>query len=324
MKFKLIVMNNLINSFFLLASFTGMAQTFAPLGAEWTIGYTTPGSVPFTFYDAYRTIQVSDEQMKEGKHCQVIVGECEPHSPNRGSDTNYVYTEDEAVYAWYSQENRFQKVFDFGEPAGTSWDVLISEPQWANGAMLLDTFRITIDSTYVELLNGVSTDSYNFSMNYLGHDSSACESFYDYSIEGLKANSKLGFESWLFPVINALCVTDPYSMMEISPITRCYQDDEVTYSNLGSIPSCYYQNVGVEESNQMAVEINVNSAQGILQIKNWNVEEPFQIHIYNRAGQLLINQSDLESIDVSGYTSGIYLVKLFNTKKTHTQKVLIN
>ena len=292
------------------------AQDFAPVGAEWTLGFEAPG--PTQWVHAYKTVNVVDEQMKEGKLCRVLVGQTQPHSPNF-IDSNFVYNDSTAVYAWFRKESMFQKVFDFSAQVNDTWDILIDEG--FNAIPVIDTFRIHVDSVYTEQIGGVSTNSYTFSIEYLSHDSTLCPQ-YNYSLSGVRANSKLGYGYYVFPVMNNLCVTDPYTMSELHPHLRCYTDFETNYTDLntmlGNFPSCDYSTVGVDEIDVSTLNIRVDENTILV---DQDHQDLYTMTLYNIHGQQVCMSTNTQSLDVSGIQQGLYIVHLKNKGTNVSKKI---
>ena len=306
-----------------LTGFHALAQDFAPVGAEWTLGFKTYGlSQPLQLYDNFKTVKVTNEVMKEGKLCRVLEGEVQPHSPNGGLNglegaINYIYNENNAVYAWFEQEQQFQKVFDFDAQVGDSWDVLVSEDLSAN--LIIDTFRVHIDSTFTELLDGVSTNSYIYSLEYLAHDSTMCPPpMFDYSLDDLKVNSKLGAGYYILPIITALCVYDPYLTSEMYTTVRCYTDDEISYSNLGGLPSCDYSNLSVIEMEHDGLSIKLNT--DYIEINSDN-QDVYTLTLFNVNGQQVSQKNKVNRLYTSGLEHGLYVLQIRNKDINISQKI---
>lgn len=298
-----------------LISLQVIAQDFAPVGAEWTLGFKTYGLTPSPdLFDAYKTVKITHEEMKEGKLCRVIEGDIQPHGPN-GGIVNYVYNENNAVYAWFEQEQHFQEVFDFSAEVGDSWDILVSEDLSAD--LIIDTFRVHVDSVYIELLDGESTNSYRYSLEYLAHDSTMCPTF-NYSAVDLVANSKLGSGYYILPVINLLCVIDPYPMNESYQTVRCYSDADINYSNLGSIPFCDYFNLSANDIVDHGTSIQINKTSvDIISEK----ETDYALTLYTLKGQILKATRQTTSLDISGIQEGLYILQVQNNDINISHKI---
>lgn len=307
--------------FFMLSVFFStslMAQNFAPVGAEWTMGYKEYNIFTETIESKFRTVKVVGEQMKNGKNCRVISGNVSPHNP-ANSPSNYVYNENNAVYAYFEDEDMFQKIFDFGAAVGDSWEILIESGYEPNN--LMDTVKITVDSIFVEVLDGVSTNSYMSTVLYTRHDSSECSYVGDMG-PGMpyKVNSKLGIGFYLFPVLMELCVFDPYLQSILEPKVRCYTDDEITYSDLGPLPSCDYQNVGLIDFNEQELDIFVNQQSRQIEIKHLE-DENMSLTLYDMSGKLLLQTQNTNQLDISNIQSGMYIIHVTQGKEHYKQSL---
>ena len=84
-------------------------------------------------------------------------------------------------------------------------------------------------------------------------------------------------------------------------------------------------NDGIAPYEQPEVEIFPNPSNTVIHIKG---EDMHQIQIYNAEGQLVyssdVKQSDLQTVDVSRYAAGQYLVKIqLGNKQTITRRVIV-
>lgn len=310
----------LLLSLFLMLCLGLQGQDFAPVNAEWTLGYKTWG-LNFDLETAIRSIEVPNEQMKSGKLCRVMIGDVSPNSPTHGS-TNYVYNENGAVYAWYESEGMFQKVFDFDASVGESWDIYVDQLAWDIDSTMLDTMTITIDSVFNEIIDGVTTQSYMYSVAHKMNENTSlwCQDMQlEYNEIGLKANSKLGSGFFIFPVPTELCVTDIYGPPFMGRAQTCYTDDELTYSDLNGEPHCDYQNVGLSEITHL--EHNTRVDYNTLQIEVLNVEYPVDMMLYDISGKLVRQRKQSKQMDISGLTSGIYILKMDGDESSIAQKI---
>jgi len=298
-------------SVLLLVHLNLKGQTFAPIGAEWIMGYIEPMT---NVEHSYRTLTVVGDTVINGKTSQIILGDAGPHSPSLTNE-NYVYEVGGEVYAYFDQINQFQKVFDFDKSAGYFWDLVIHE---APTNAVFNGMRITIDSTFIEFLDGVSTKSYTYSIEFLPNEGSQCPELYDstmMSAYDLKANNKLGAGHYLFPVPTLLCVADIYSYEWMAQL-RCYTDLTMTYTHLGiGIPHCNYENISVIELDNKSPYLEYDNNFKTIKVNASN-QLGGTLKIYNFQGQLLINKKG-EWADVSGLRMGIYIAKY----TTHTEEV---
>ena len=295
----------------------GFSQTFAPVGAEWIMGYTVPLT---SDQNGYRTITVVGDTIINGIACRIIEGDLGPHTANLFGD-NYVYEQGGQVFAYFDQINQFQKIFDFDAIVGDSWNIVVHET--ATNAVF-DTFQITVDSTFIEVLDGDSTKSYLYSLEFLPSEGSQCPGFYDddyfVGLYDLKANNKLGAGHYLFPVPTSICISDIYDM-EWDGHLRCYTDDNITYTSLpASVPNCTYQNISVEEVKQPEQQLVWIMHENLVKVEHQKPEES-QFSVYDITGRLFMLQRNVEYIDVSELGTGIYIVEYKTPKQMLTLKI---
>ena len=289
-------------------------QTFAPVGAEWIMGYTVPSTLGLV---SSKTINVIGDTIINGTTCQIISGFVGPHSPHSFGPYNYVYEQGGKVYAYYDQINQFQKVFDFDAQSGENWDIVVHE----NGTnAVFDTFRITIDSTFIEVLDGMSTKSYFYSLTFMPNEGSQCLDFYDDFFQGTihKANNKLGAGFYLFPVPTSPCTADIYELEWLGNV-RCYTDADITYSNLGTnIPSCNYQNITIEEIEEPVQSLIWDSSLNLIRMKN-ELKGHFTVYTYD--GRIVLRENHKHVLNVSQLDKGIYIVEFLSNTKRQNIKI---
>lgn len=300
----------------ILVNFNSISQTFAPIGAEWIMGYIEP----MTFNEhGYRTLTVVGDTVINGQDSRIILGDVGPHSPSL-TNKNFVYEDGGKVYAYFDQINIFQKVFDFDAPVGHSWDIVIHE---APTNAVFDSMEITIDSIFTEILDGDSIKSYTYSILFKPNEGSQCPNLYDstmFAAYDLKANNKLGAGHYLFPVPTVLCVADIYEN-EWHGQLRCYTDLTMTYSNLGiGIPHCNYQNISIEELNHNSVILEYNKWHNKIHILNDN-EESGHIEIYDYKGRLLLSEKG-KVINISSLEKGLYIAQYLRGDKRGVLKFI--
>lgn len=305
-EYNLIVMKYIYLFCFVLGYYNSLsAQTFAPIGAEWTMGYQLPNTMDEF---GFRTINVTGDTIKNGISCRIIEGDLGPHSANLFGD-NYIYEDGGKVYAYYDQINQFQKIFDFDAEVGESWEIIVHET--ATNAVF-DTFEITIDSTFVEILDGDSTKSYLYSLDFIPSGGSQCPDFIEFEpLEyDLKANSKLGAGHYLFPVPTIICVADIYQM-EWNGRLRCYLDNDINYSDLTSnIPNCTYQNISIEEMGNEYIELVWNSTLNIVSIINLNETNTIgEFIVYDMNGKVVLKQNNSTPLNISHLLPSLYIVE---------------
>ncbi|MGB0883115.1 MAG: T9SS type A sorting domain-containing protein [Flavobacteriales bacterium] len=291
------------------------SQEFAPVGATWIMGYQEPGATPNQDpVHTFNSIEVTGYDTINNQPCKVLENVFEPRTFNSGHD--YIYNDSGKVFAYFEHQDAFQKIFDFDASVGHSWDILMNHEPNINS--LLDTFRISIDSTFYENLSGENVRSYLFSGQLIWHADANCATdpvSWNYDFENRKANEKLGVDFWLLPLLNgSFCVADPYPLV-IYPNTRCYSDATLSWSDLGDLPSCDYQNVGLNEVNGLSLNYWISDQTLCLQLVD-NQTIDIDLTICDISGNVLIeHQTTLETdlkLDVSALKPGPYIVRVSN------------
>ncbi len=119
--------------------------------------------------------------------------------------------------------------------------------------------------------------------------------------------------------------------------TNSYTDESVDSSitNVYSVKSVYtYGNLSTEVSNTYSVEATSTSAvestesavQQLFTIINNNqiiADEPIDVKVVSLDGKCMAQFSQVQSVDLSGYSSGLYLIQANNNKASYTQKIIL-
>lgn len=123
----------------ILSSFHASGQSdFAQVGTKWTYTEASPGVMPnSTVYMPYVMESVSEEVF-EGKLCKKIIG-LQPFF----NFTFYVYSQNDSIFRWDGDNNRFNLLYDFTAEAGDSWDIEMPHFALGNGDT---TINVLVDS----------------------------------------------------------------------------------------------------------------------------------------------------------------------------------
>ena len=287
----------IISGLFLLMTCGLWAQDFAPIGAEWhyTEGFFMSGDKNFL-----KITSVKDT-VYQGKACRKLLKTriiwC-----NMRTETEYVYSENNAVFFWQSDLTGFQKLIDFNAEAGDSWDSVLIE----------------VDSTsYIDINNQLLKVLY---VTYHG--------YYDDEFEVQHPSQiveKIGDKHYLFnffPEIGLVCDGN------YSEGLRCYEDEELGLYSTGIADSCtyiYHWTVIEGESKESIFSVYPNPTRDVVEI-NTNSQESMVLEIRDLTGRL-ISKYDFRSnteIDLSGLPDGIYLMKASDGYHMEIKKIIKN
>ncbi|MBQ3944025.1 MAG: T9SS type A sorting domain-containing protein [Alphaproteobacteria bacterium] len=105
------------------------------------------------------------------------------------------------------------------------------------------------------------------------------------------------------------------TMMGGSNTLLCsYENGELVWENTGSLNTCFYSNydiTGVDEIDSKEISVYPNPAKNTVNIKFSDDIDCQSVEIYAIDGRLLKSQnSNLETVDVSKFESGIYILKV--------------
>ncbi len=301
---------SIISGLFLLMTCGLWAQDFAPIGAEWhyTEGFFMSGDKNFL-----KITSVKDT-VYQGKACRKLLKTriiwC-----NMRTETEYVYSKNNAVFFWQSDLTGFQKLIDFNAEAGDSWAIQMNDMVIATD---IDSVLIEVDSTsYIDINNQSLKVLY---VTYRG--------YYDDEIEVQYSSQiieKIGDMYYLFNFFPELALACDGNYSEG---LRCYEDEELGLYSTGIADSCtyiYHWTDIEEESKETIFSVYPNPTTDIVEI-NTNSQESMVLEIRDLTGRL-ISKYDFRSnteIDLSGLPDGIYLMKAIDGHRMEIKKIIKN
>ncbi len=212
----------LIMSFLLLQTFSGLGQSFAPLGATWVYEYNPSFWGP-NLLKGQITLTVTGEQEMEGKKCRVILENLSGTYSQSGEKINqnvrnhYIYEDGGKVYL-YSKASffPFNLLYDFNATKNQSWSVYGDEFSCKDSEENL--CKVTVDSVGEEKF-----DNKTLKVQYVSPNSPISNDRY-YYFNGGKIIHNIGGLGRFFPEPSG--ILDGYSG---GPL-RCYTD-----ANVGTI-----------------------------------------------------------------------------------------
>jgi len=286
------------------------AQDFAPIGAEWhyTEGFFMSGDKNFL------KITSEKDTLYQGKACRKLLKTriiwC-----NMRTETEFVYSENNAVFFWQSDLTGFQKLIDFNAEAGDSWAIQMNDMVIATD---IDSVLIEVDSTsYIDINNQLLKVLY---VTYRGYYDDEIEVQYSSQIV-----EKIGDMYYLFnffPELGLACDGN------YSEGLRCYEDEELGLYSTGIADSCtyiYHWTDIEEESKETIFIVYPNPTTDVVEI-NTNSQQNLVLEISDLTGRL-ISKYDFRSnmeLDLSGLPDGIYLVKAIDGHRMEIKKIIKN
>ncbi|PIQ30363.1 MAG: hypothetical protein COW63_10000 [Bacteroidetes bacterium CG18_big_fil_WC_8_21_14_2_50_41_14] len=302
--------SSILSAIFMLATCGLWAQDFAPIGAEWhyTEGFFMSGDKNFL------KITSEKDTLYQGKACRKLLKTriiwC-----NMRTETEFVYSENNAVFFWQSDLTGFQKLIDFNAEAGDSWAIQMNDMVIATD---IDSVLIEVDSTsYIDINNQLLKVLY---VTYRGYYDDEIEVQYSSQIV-----EKIGDMYYLFnffPELGLACDGN------YSEGLRCYEDEELGLYSTGIADSCtyiYHWTDIEEESKETIFIVYPNPTTDVVEI-NTNSQQNLVLEISDLTGRL-ISKYDFRSnmeLDLSGLPDGIYLVKAIDGHRMEIKKIIKN
>jgi len=302
--------SSILSAIFMLATCGLWAQDFAPIGAEWhyTEGFFMSGDKNFL------KITSEKDTLYQGKACRKLLKTriiwC-----NMRTETEFVYSENNAVFFWQSDLTGFQKLIDFNAEAGDSWAIQMNDMVIATD---IDSVLIEVDSTsYIDINNQLLKVLY---VTYRGYYDDEIEVQYSSQIV-----EKIGDMYYLFnffPELGLACDGN------YSEGLRCYEDEELGLYSTGIADSCtyiYHWTDIEEESKETIFIVYPNPTTDVVEI-NTNSQQNLVLEISDLTGRL-ISKYDFRSnmeLDLSGLPDGIYLMKASDGHRMEIKKIIKN
>jgi len=302
--------SSILSAIFMLATCGLWAQDFAPIGAEWhyTEGFFMSGDKNFL------KITSEKDTLYQGKACRKLLKTriiwC-----NMRTETEFVYSENNAVFFWQSDLTGFQKLIDFNAEAGDSWAIQMNDMVIATD---IDSVLIEVDSTsYIDINNQLLKVLY---VTYRGYYDDEIEVQYSSQIV-----EKIGDMYYLFnffPELGLACDGN------YSEGLRCYEDEELGLYSTGIADSCtyiYHWTDIEEESKETIFIVYPNPTTDVVEI-NTNSQQNLVLEISDLTGRL-ISKYDFRSnmeLDLSGLPDGIYLMKAIDGHSMEIKKIIKN
>lgn len=229
--------------------------------------------------------------------------------------TNITYYENNCVYAYSNDYNRFYKLYDFGAQVGDSWYIL---PDYISTGCIEDSSMIEVDSISTMIISNDTLKKFHISYN--NHSSVMPGWFIGYSY-----TEKLGGEAYLFPQpFN--CLADGINAYAI----RCYSDSSNWSYQSGIAFTCddlleVKNNV---QSENYKVVVYPNPAQNHFNIQIQSKFEWKVLNIYNAQGKVVLTKIksliDPEILINEDFDKGVYLIKVNGGEQILYSKFIVD
>ena len=282
----------------LLSNVQLYAQTWFPLGSEWT--YST--YIPAEERSVVTSIYAVRDTIIQGKKAVILNGS----SDCSACKTDNIFYYDSSLNIVYQYlGGSFKPYFDFSKQAGESYTMYFCPISNQNG---YDSVFINIDSIVNHQISGI-----NVRFQYVSISGNAHYSFTGPIIEFI--GSKEGFypedEACDFSVFRGL---------------RCYSDSVLTYysDSIFQAKGCDFD-VSISEANFSKMKLYPNPAQYILtiEIQDADILFPCKLMIIDILGKELKRYSVNDSkttLNISNLSPGVYVLKASTQEGIHIKK----
>lgn len=290
---------------FFLAS-VGIAQNFAPVGAEWYYSedevFAPPG------YESFLHVVVLKDTLIQGKSCSKL--DCDWLCWNPGG-IQYVYSNEDSVFIFDPAFDDFKLIYAFRALAGDS--IIIPVLDLDDG--VIDTVVLTIDSTSFITINNIQL-AHQF-VTYFVHDSfpGYNGTFYYHS----EIFETIGDKEFIFNFpVQASLICDA----NFSRGLRCYDDNYIGHYETGIAPTCTYTSVSVKEPYVDSLVLYPNPTSDYLRIKNLPINSD-KIELLDNLGQIIRSYYPNSELNLEGVPNGLYFLRItLKNEDYYIQKVI--
>jgi len=272
---------------------TIVTSDFAPIGAKWYF----PETYAFNPNIGLVTFTSTSDDVIQNENVRVLYkdnGTC------NGEEGNYYVLErNDSIFLYNQNIESFELQWINNAQIGDSWEINKTHNS------ITDTLTCVVDSISIYTLP-------NNAYSRVQHVT--LESRY-FDVRQTEIYDRMGFFASLFPVeIVSVCDGD------FEGVLRCYEDDEVGLINFSDV-GCLYTPVKTIE-NSVDIKLFPNPTFSKIYIESEvHLEE---IKVFNTRGQSVFHEKeDLNSIDCSPFSSGIYFMYLITESGTIVRKILV-
>lgn len=290
-----------MKTFFYLCLFTfihvwSFAQTnWAPIGSSWYYSFSSinPG------IESYTKISTIKDTSVNSVNCKMLIISTPDNngSPNVYYDTVFMYDENNKVYYFKSQLNKFCLLYDFNINTGGFWN--------------LDEFPPSNNAVYVDSTGTININGFYKKIQYI-HSNNVAFSFEGRVVEGI------GNLNYMFPQID---------FSPQGPL-RCYQDFYLGYYNNNYFFPCDTVFGSIKEiKSDSFIEIYPNPFNNYVNIHSKNQSETCIIHIYNMQGCEIYKGKFINShlsICTDFIPSGAYFCLISSNEIQYCKKIIKN
>lgn len=283
----------------------GIAQDFAPVGAEWY--YSEDEVFAPQGYESFLHVIALKDTLIQDKLCSQL--NCDWLCWNPGG-IQYVYSNSDSVYLFDATLNEFKLIYAFHAVAGDS--IIIPVKDWDG---VIDTVVLSIDSTSTITINNI--DLIQQFVTYFVYDSFPGEmNTYYYQSEIIET---IGDKYFLFNIpIEASLICDA----NFSRGLRCYDDNYIGHYETGISPTCTYTSVSVNEPLVDSIELYPNPTSDYLRIRHLPVNSE-NIELLDNLGRIVRSYYPNSEINLEGLPNGIYFLKItLKNNDYYIQKVI--
>lgn len=283
-----------ISLLLVLFSWQALPQSWAPVGATWTyeVRYAWSNDIGYNRWTAVGDTVIA------GKSCRII--ECTGPFVSGDFSSRFISCADSSkVYLLLADS--LTLLYDFEADAGESWDI-------ANDSCHI---TVNIDSVTTVTLNGYPLSKQKISTT-------------DYSFDG-DVIAFIGNTSQPLPGFDFSCNQVIHDDIHYAGL-RCYQDSIIGLVDFQISPSCDYIFSSIVEPGNDGVSLYPNPASDYLTFENTG-NPVFQRYVmYSGQGRALASgvlTEGVNTIMLTDFHSGYYILKCFSLTGVHTRPLLI-
>jgi len=299
------LLSGLIFCFYFTTS--GFGQVWIDSEAKWTFDHFNVGETGtwvFEYTQDTIILGIQTQVIQSTKH--LYYGSNYVSSTN--GVTNYTYTSNDSVF--YFKNGHFFLLYDFGAQIGDSWIISIDQ-----NSLCQDTSIVTVVDVGSIIINGQNLRTITLestSDSYKALNGLCIEKF------GITPSSFQENNFGPFPGYQYCSSFDPhYDFLTF----RCYED--VSFSNYNLAGTNCDTLTSINETEIINLNIYPNPTDNIVNITS---KEPLQqLQVFDIKGTLIQVRNNMNTqdaiVDITHFSSGIYLLHITTQEGVYTQKI---
>ncbi len=286
------------------------SQNWAPVGAEWHYSESLFWGFPIS--EDYIKLESVKDTVFNGVICSKLNKRHIPVCWGRPY-TEFMYSDDNQVFFWDFQLDKFQMLYDFHKTTGDSWEIEVYDED--ND---IDTLLIVVDST--DIININSHDRIRQFVTYNFIHESWMPWVQDTMIYNSILIENIGDQFYMFNFLpQFLQVCDGNFPQGL----RCYYDEELGLYETGIAPSCtHVEFVGIDKNNSSPgrVKLFPTFCNGKVNVET-DLRGVLHYQVFDLSGKIVSSGTIVNNeIFLNNTCMGMFIIEIYNEDKSYVFK----